>query len=89
MALLTLIAVVECGEPDGNSNALNGEAIVKEKLYIVIWNRKDRGSPSRIGLIQFGFTYYIPGVGEDAAPADSHGLAVVSMSIGATSEGCE
>ena len=34
-------------------------------------------------------TYIIPGVGEDAAPADSHGLAVVSMSIGATSEGCE
>lgn len=32
---------------------------------------------------------YIPGVGEDAAPADSHGFAVVSISIGATSEGCE
>ena len=28
-------------------------------------------------------------MGEDAALADSHGLAVVSMSIGATSEGCE
>ena len=35
MALLTLIADVECGEPDGNSNALNGEAVVKEKLNIV------------------------------------------------------
>ena len=31
----------------------------------------------------------VPGVGEDAAAADSHGLAVVSMSIGATSEGSE
>ena len=31
----------------------------------------------------------IPGVGEDAAPADSQGLAVVSISIGATSEGSE
>ena len=31
---------------------------------------------------------FIPGVGDDAAPADSHGLAVVSISIGATSEGC-
>ena len=29
----------------------------------------------------------VPGVGDEAAAADSHGLAVVSISIGATSEG--
>ena len=29
------------------------------------------------------------GVGDDAAAADSHGFAVVSISIGATSEGRE
>ena len=30
--LLVFIAAVECGEPDGNSNALNGEATLKRKI---------------------------------------------------------
>ena len=44
----------------------------------------------RLYAIPGGFLcIIIPGVGEDAAPADSQGLAVVSISIGATSEGSE
>ena len=83
--LFTVTGAVECGDPDGNSNALNGEAIIGKLLCIKILLFY-----AFINAIPGGFLcIIIPGVGEDAAPADSQGLAVVSISIGATSEGSE
>ena len=38
-------------------------------------------------IVLFRKPLMVPGVGDEAAAADSHGLAVVSISIGATSEG--
>ena len=34
--LFTVTGAVECGDPDGNSNALNGEAIIGKLLCIKI-----------------------------------------------------
>ena len=39
--------------------------------------------------ISYIYAIMLPGVGDDAAAADSQGFAVVSISIGATSDGRE